>query len=72
MTPTQARMARAALKMDRTAFAALAGVSPGDLAMFEERGQPLPAAKLSRLHRALTVEGVQLVPGGVVFRGAKA
>ncbi len=72
MTPTQSRMARAALKMDRAVFAALGGVSPGDLAMFEERGQPLKPAKLGRLVRALTVEGVQLVPGGVVFRGAKA
>lgn len=70
MTPLQSRMARAALRMDRTAFAALGGVSAGALALFEERDQPLPAAKLTRLHRALTVEGVQLVPGGVVIRGA--
>lgn len=68
MTPEQARMARAALRLDRAAFAALGGVSAGDLALFEDQGKPLPAAKLGRLRRALASEGVALVPGGVIIR----
>ena len=70
MTPSKARMARAALKMDRPAIAALGGISAGDLAMFEERGKSLPPPKLGRVVRAVAVEGVRLVPGGVVIRAA--
>lgn len=69
MTPSQVRMARAALRLGVRELAELAGISYVTLSRFETEKSGLQHSSAEAIRKALEGQGIQLLDGGGVASG---